>query len=299
MAQHRTFQPEGGYEGDYRRLRDFLIRAQTTGYHFGRWDWMYTHGILDKESLNKIGIWEEDGQVVALAIHDCRLGQAYFPSLKGCEPPRREMLRYAQDALRSKEGKFRAMIDDKDVDFQRVAAAEGYIATPETECDAALDIGLRDLSYALPEGFSITSMADRYDPRQYRRVLWKGFNHEAKGEGPLVFDAAAEAEAEREMRRPNVNLALKIAVVAPDGNFASYCGMWQDPGSPYALVEPVATDPAYRKLGLGRAAVLEAVRRTGELGAKTALVGSSQQFYYSIGFRPFGVTTAWKRKGTE
>ncbi|OZV13934.1 hypothetical protein CIW83_00390 [Tissierella sp. P1] len=72
------------------------------------------------------------------------------------------------------------------------------------------------------------------------------------------------------MIRPNVDLNLKVAVVAPDGNFVSYCGMWYDPEVGYAVVEPVATDPDYRRMGLGKAAVLEGIKRVGKLGAKTA-----------------------------
>jgi GNAT superfamily N-acetyltransferase len=99
-----------------------------------------------------------------------------------------------------------------------------------------------------------------------------------------------------EMLLPNVDLGLKVAVVAPDGNFVSYCGMWYTPEAGYAVIEPVATDPDYRRTGLGKAAVLEGIRRVGELGAKKALVGSSQQFYYSIGLRPFSTSTIWRRK---
>jgi len=64
----------------------------------------------------------------------------------------------------------------------------------------------------------------------------------------------------------------------------------------FAVIEPVATDPDYRKMGLGKAAVLEGIRRTGELGAKIAFVGSSQQFYYSIGLRPFNTATIWRKR---
>jgi predicted N-acetyltransferase YhbS len=70
--------------------------------------------------------------------------------------------------------------------------------------------------------------------------------------------------------------------------------MWYDSETDYALVEPVATIPAYRKMGLGKAAVLEGVKRCGELGAKRAYVGSSQQFYYKIGFRPVPGGTFWE-----
>jgi predicted N-acetyltransferase YhbS len=48
---------------------------------------------------------------------------------------------------------------------------------------------------------------------------------------------------------------------------------------------PVATDPQYRRMGLGRAAVLEGVRRCAALGARRAYVGSDQAFYQALGFR--------------
>jgi len=69
--------------------------------------------------------------------------------------------------------------------------------------------------------------------------------------------------------------------------------MWYAPGDSYAFVEPVATDPDYRLMGFGRAVVLETVKRCGRMGARIALVGSSQQFYYSIGFYPIYTGTWW------
>ena len=92
---------------------------------------------------------------------------------------------------------------------------------------------------------------------------------------------------------PHLKPELCILVVAPSGDYASYCGMWYDPATEYALVEPVATDPDYRRLGLGKAAVLEGIRRCGALGATQAYVGSAQQFYYQIGFRPVPASTFW------
>lgn len=38
---------------------------------------------------------------------------------------------------------------------------------------------------------------------------------------------------------PHVNLEHKIAVVAPNGEFVSFCGIWYDSDTDYALVEPV------------------------------------------------------------
>lgn len=46
-----------------------------------------------------------------------------------------------------------------------------------------------------------------------------------------------------------------------------------------------------RKMGLGREAVYEGLRRVKAMGAKAAVVGSSQQFYYSLGFVPYSTGT--------
>ncbi len=70
--------------------------------------------------------------------------------------------------------------------------------------------------------------------------------------------------------------------------------MWYIPGSEYAYVEPVFTLPEYRRRGLGKAAVLEGLKRCSKLGAKYAIVLSSQQFYYSIGFYPIQNETWWQ-----
>ena len=81
------------------------------------------------------------------------------------------------------------------------------------------------------------------------------------------------------LSRPTVLPELVVVVVAPDGRDVAHCGTWYKQGESYALVEPVATDPAYRMQGLGRAAVLEAVTRCGRLGATMVFVGSDQLFY--------------------
>jgi predicted N-acetyltransferase YhbS len=69
--------------------------------------------------------------------------------------------------------------------------------------------------------------------------------------------------------------------------------MWYQPTHRYAYVEPVATDPTYRRMGLGRVAVLEGIRRCGELGASVAYVGSDLEFYLSFGFKILFTSECW------
>jgi predicted N-acetyltransferase YhbS len=50
-------------------------------------------------------------------------------------------------------------------------------------------------------------------------------------------------------------------------------------------VEPVTTDPDYRRKGPGKAAVLESVHRYTALDANTAYVGNDLPIYLAIGFK--------------
>lgn len=293
--QFRNYTKQPGITKDYHKVRNFFIRLGYAEFTYTRWDWMATHGYLDRSSVGKIGIWEDDEQIVGVATFDCQLGESFCLTLPKYDFLKEEMLLYGKDNLSSK-GEFGVIIADTDSKFQDTAASLGFCATHEKESDAIFYLDKTSTEYDLPEGFHITTMKETFDLCQYLSVLWKGFNHELNGEGEFQFTKEEECLCKEGMIRPNVDLNLKVAAVAPDGNFAAYCGMWYDPEAGYAVIEPVATDPKYRRMGLGKAVVLEGIKRVGELGAKTALVGSSQQFYYSIGLRPFRTSTIWRKK---
>jgi len=297
--QFRQYIAAPQYGEDYIRLRRFLLQTEAVNYPFGRWDWMVSHSMLQESGLPHIGLWFDKDAIVGASTYDTQIdGKCFFVLRCGYERLYGDMIAYAEENL-AKDGNARLLIGDGNLAFQEAAAQRGYIATQDKDCDAVFTITPSATAYSLPAGFSITSMGETYDLYQYGRVLWKGFNHEKNGEGEYIHSPEKHEQFRRQFERPNVNPDLKIAVVAPDGNFAAYCGMWQDKDSKNALVEPVATDPAYRRLGLGRAVVLEAIRRCGALGAARAYVGSSQQFYYSIGFKPCMTSTFWEKKAVR
>ena len=89
-----------------------------------------------------------------------------------------------------------------------------------------------------------------------------------------------------------------MVAVAPDGNYASFVGIWPVPESTACYIEPVATDPDYRRMGFGTAVVLEAIRRCAEEGATVAYVGSDQAFYLSMGFEICGGRSTYWRPAT-
>ncbi|MEE8568823.1 MAG: GNAT family N-acetyltransferase, partial [Anaerolineales bacterium] len=139
----------------------------------------------------------------------------------------------------------------------------------------------------LRDGYRLMSLADDNDLVKVDRVLWRGFNH--PGEPP-----ADGVEDRKKMQSgPNFRKDLAIVVEAPDGAFVSFGGLWFDPVNKIGYVEPVATDPDYRRMGLGKAAVLESIRRCGELGATVAYVGTDMPFYLAMGFRKLFTINCW------
>ncbi len=94
---------------------------------------------------------------------------------------------------------------------------------------------------------------------------------------------------------PHFRRDLTIVVEAPGGDFVAFAGTWFEPANKLAYVEPVATDPDYRRMGLGRAAVLEGLRRCAELGASVAYVGSEQKLYQSMGFERVYASCCWRK----
>lgn len=292
----RQYTSEPGFTGDFHKVRDFLIRVNeqkmiTTDFTWERWEWIFSLPYMDKSRLSNIGLWEEGNRVVALATYEDEPGSAYFIVDPAYMHLKEEMLRYAEEHL-AVDGKIKALINDGDVPFQKTAQQLGFIPSTDKEGNSVLDITEERLNYTLPEGYGITTLAETHDILKYNRVLWRGFNHE--GDPPETEERIADRRMS--LSGPHSDLDLKIAVVAPDGDFVSYCGMWYEPGTDYCLVEPVATDPDYRRKGLGKAAVLEGIKRCAGLGAKRAYVGSDQQFYYSIGFRPLPQYTFWLKK---
>jgi predicted N-acetyltransferase YhbS len=71
--------------------------------------------------------------------------------------------------------------------------------------------------------------------------------------------------------------------------------MWINEYNQYAYLEPLATVPKYRKLGLGKLALIEAMKKTKVLGAKYCF-GGSIEFYKRVGFETIANRELWLKE---
>jgi len=293
MANFRQYQyTDNLFNDDFLLVRDFLLKLNNPTYSFGWWDYQITRPSFKQEYLNKFGLWFEDDRLVAVACVDANLGDGALCFMKENRSLIPDMIAYAKENLHN-ESKLSLLIPDLDKEYQEAAAKAGFTPTQDRDTESIMELDERKLQYTLPTGFQIVSMADNYDPLQFVRIMYRGFDSAAY---KAILEASDISPIDHKFKRPFINLDLQIAVLAPDKSFAAFCGLWHTKESNSVFIEPVVTDPDYQKLGLGKSAIYETLKRCAKLGATSAIVFSSIQFYFNIGFRPNSTSTWWRIK---
>jgi mycothiol synthase len=287
-----TSRPYAG-DADLARMRDLIVAASADErpnyWHVGDLLWgMYQNTVFDP--FANIRLWE--GDTASLR------GFAWFspPSVIEWEVDPR----FGRDAALEEEmlawGEVRRRELLEDGDDERLFLASARDDDPEK------------IALLIWHGFT----RDDYHMLNMRRDLDQSFPDQAPPEGFVVRHVGGEAEwaarveTHREVWHPSkVTLEayrrlrgapgyipeLDLVAVAPDGTFASYCICWLDPANRTGEFEPVGTRPAFRGKGVGKAVMLEGLRRLKERGVRTAIVYSagdnpaSIRLYESVGFR--------------
>lgn len=108
-------------------------------------------------------------------------------------------------------------------------------------------------------------------------------HHLTKRNGERV----AERLRETSLYRPDLDLCVRTEA----GDVAAYCLCWLDPVNRVGLFEPVRTEDAYQRRGIGKALMTEGIRRLMTAGADLIKVSAmsdsaaARRLYASVGFR--------------
>lgn len=272
------------FNQQYEEIYHFLSKTADTGYnehfHWGRFEWMMCHSMLDVKNLDKIALFrDEKQQMVGLVTYDTEFdGSAYLIHATNDEKLLKEMLDFAVHNY-GKEGC--VAVNSKDALLCQVLREEGY--EKRYDGGAVLQINLdNNIDYHIPEGYRLSEKDFVSDNWKYQMVIHRGFNHD---------DIPEKWDDELFLSRKNFNEALNVFALKED-EYCAYCGVWYTSGDT-AYIEPVVTVPEYRNLGLARAVVYEAIARAKEMGAKRAVVLSEQEFYFKLGFERTSEVAYW------
>jgi len=111
------------HETDYEAISQFLTRIYQTdppqNWLQPRWGYAHSHPSMDRENLCKFGVWEDDGEIVAVAYYEGKMGVNYVQLDLRYLNLKREMLEYAATHLvgdlRAGRGSY-VFIDDRDAE---------------------------------------------------------------------------------------------------------------------------------------------------------------------------------------
>ena len=162
--------------------------------------------------------------------------------------------------------------------------AHGFQVTPVDPAPPLFERVLDDLPpLRLPAGFTVAGVHSPEAGRQRAAVTHSAFQPEtdwdAYWDRYARFMASSVYAGERD-----------LLVRAPDGQGASACTLWFDPVNRVGLFEPVATHRAFQGRGLGKAVMVEGLRRMRAAGMQRAILGfdpnnaAARALYTSLGF---------------
>jgi len=269
---------------DFEKVNQFLRRNFTKYGLNGNapqpsWEYTHTHPGFNHHLAHRFGIWEENSEIIGIASYEMDLGECFLWTKIGKEALKKEMLEYAEKKLFSIseiEKKLDVLIFDYEKKLRNLLLQKKY-EMKNSEPITVYDYHKGFNEIKLPEGFSLISLEDENDIGKIHSVLWKGFNH---GDNP---DNDIDCRIQMQTG-PNFRKDLTVVAKAPNGEYACFAGMWIDEVNHYAYLEPLATDPKYRKLGLASAVLTESMKRTAQFGAEYCF-GGPVGFYEKIGFR--------------
>lgn len=299
-------------ERDYMRIRELII--ETFPLHGGPFNWLIdrwnfcrfhvlplhryystsyfsipTRPHIDhRDDLplwqNSIGIWENaEGRIVAVAHSENEEpGEAWIQIHPACKYLYPEIVDYIEENLADRAnglGFVKLYVNDGD-ELEKIAKSRGYVRQERCIPHLVYEIGDSMATPSFPEGFRVLSVAEEDDPVKRSRAKAMAFS------GYCPPSSWPPADAFREMQMaPDYRKELDLFVVAPDGEYASFCTIWLDLKNGYGNFEPVGTHISYRKLGLATELLKEGFRRMKSFGIDRSFMNSTVGFYRRFGFK--------------
>ncbi len=307
----RTYQSDD----DYWRIRDFLRQVMIANHRrefswsVARWDywWWFANPDLEKISLaENVFIWETpDGQIAAVLNPEGH-GQVFLQRHPDFISPDLDaaMIALAEDRLtapnQDDRRQLQIFVDSQDTALHQSLTRRGFqrVDRPgeqEYQHRRLLDLPLPP-PIKLPD-YTIRPLGTGLEFLERCYASGLGFHDD---DIQIARDNRDHPDWYCHIQSaPLYRRDLDLVVIAPDGSVASFCTIWFDDVSRTAYFEPVATVPAHRQRGLGKAMMIEGLHRLKQMGCKVAFVGGyspgANALYFSVMGPEYDVSEPWEK----
>jgi mycothiol synthase len=274
-------------ENDYWSIRAFLREVylcnqrRELGWQASRfdyWRWHLVANVRVVESLEKaVFLWKTTRGQLAAVLNADNQTEAILNIQPDFHTPEleEEMIDVAERNLGIPGGRFYVYVHSLSPSRQDILRRRGY-----SEPDGLIEHQWRrDLTtpipaVRLPEGYTVRAIRDldSGDWQERSWVSWRAFHPDEPDEAYEGWEWSLNWQQSPLYRRD-----LDIVAVAPGDHIAAYCVLWYDDVTRTAMFDPVAVMPEHQGRGLGRAMLVEAMRRAQNMGATLATVSGYEQ----------------------
>ena len=250
-----------------------------------------------------VGLWEDaEGNLLAYALFQVPFGSLLYGILPTANTAAltATILRWGitrATAVAQAQGApftFSVFIAEGEETSAALAAAAGYILQPPPRILLSRPGNAPPLRPPLPAGFTLRQLRGADEVPAAAGLLSDAF----------AINTVTVTWRQRILEQAPYRPELDVVVEAPNGDLAAFCLCWLNPNREIGQIEPMGTHPAYQRLGLGRAALIEGLWRLHGLGVQTIYVGTSTAnhrslpMYQSVGFRPHHLKLAYQYTAT-
>ena len=294
-----------GYEGrqDLGPLLEFASRSLaersplSTCWHPGDIAWQL---MPDYDRPHRVRMWTTGGRIEAVTMFPAA-NQLWLELSPDAEDVLPYIVARAERTARRAE-QDRLSIRAFEGDTRRVSALEalGYVESELGDVIFRIDLSKPLLDFQVPSGFRVRDSVG-VDPgarAKAHRDAWDDLSEIG------IADARSQFSEERYrglMTAPNYDPTLDMLVESDNGTLVVNALCWADEASGVGVFEPVGTHAQYRKRGLTKLAMREALRRIQERGLKTGRVSTAHinkpaiGAYSGAGFGVFDHSCWWTK----
>ncbi len=286
----RGYDPEKDLPSVLRFLKETFEDTQT------RRNWFPTRFENSHDQYPEdICIWEDDGRILAVANPEERFVY-YIQQHPDFGYLDEEIIKWIVDHCTAKKTENDNVIKiisiEENPERTKTLEVNGFTKTGTAGYLRIRPDGIPVDPPVLPDGFRFRIVENREDYDNLASSVRKIFGHGEWFTGDIIAQIGSCS-----FFRPDLDLMVE----APNGDIAAFCTFRIDPESNIAELEPLATDPDYRKLGLAKAILQEGLMRLQKHKPALTHIGGAadnpgaNRLYESMGFTEKHYFEKWEK----